>query len=160
MSKRVSILFVCLGNICRSPTAHGIFQKYVEDAGLTDRIEIDSAGTGGWHVGESPDPRAQRAAGSRGYDLSHIRARQAKPDDFHAFDYVLAMDRQNLHDLKEIQPADAKGELRLFLEFGQRFSADEVPDPYYGGHDGFEQVLDLVEDACEGLLQTLKEQHL
>ncbi|MFE8071645.1 low molecular weight protein-tyrosine-phosphatase [Marinobacteraceae bacterium S3BR75-40.1] len=154
------ILFVCLGNICRSPTAHGIFQHYVNEAGLADRIDIDSAGTGGWHVGAAPDKRAQEAARQRGYDLSSLRARQAVPDDFERFDYVLAMDHQNLRDLKAIQPANADAELGLFLAYGKRFTEQEVPDPYYGGQRGFEHVLDLVEDACEGLLEAVKERHL
>lgn len=155
----VHVLFVCLGNICRSPTAHGIFQHKVNDAGLQAKIRIDSAGTGAWHVGKSPDARAHSCALARGYDLSDIRARQVTPDDFNQYDYILAMDESNLDDLQLIAPQNHQGHLGLFLEFAQKPENQkyrEVPDPYYGGNQGFERVLDLVEDAAEGLLQEIE----
>ena len=149
------VLFVCLGNICRSPTAHGIFQQRVEEAGLGDRIHIDSAGTGDWHVGRPPDSRMQEAALQRGYDLSPLRARQVSADDFHDFHHVLAMDASNLADLRDLQPAGG-AEPRLFLDYASGADTREVPDPYYGGEAGFYHVIDLVEDAADGLLQVLK----
>lgn len=153
----IKILFVCLGNICRSPTAHGIFEKMVAEAGLQEQIIVDSSGTGDWHIGKSPDPRASEAALSRHHDLSHLRARQVRPEDFLEFDYILAMDKQNLWDLKAMALPEFNGHLGLFLEYGTS-DLDEVPDPYSGGREGFEQVLDLVEDAAQGLLIKLREQ--
>jgi protein-tyrosine phosphatase len=150
----LKILFVCLGNICRSPTAHGIFEKMVVDAGLQESIMVDSAGTGDWHIGKSPDPRASEAALSRNHDLSHLRARQVSPEDFVEFDYILAMDKQNLIDLKALALPEFDGHLGLFLDYGST-ELEEVPDPYCGGRDNFEQVLDLVEDAAQGLLSHL-----
>jgi len=147
----VKILFVCLGNICRSPTAHGVFEKMVADAGLQDVIIVDSAGTGDWHVGRSPDPRASEAALTRNHDLSHLRARQVRPEDFLEFDYLLAMDNQNLCDLKAMALPEFNGHLGLFLDYGTT-GVTEVPDPYSGGKEGFEYVLDLIEDAANGLL--------
>lgn len=154
----VSVLFVCLGNICRSPTADGVFRKLVADAGLAAQIEIDSAGTAAWHVGKAPDPRTQQAAAQRGYDLSLLQARQAVTEDFHRYDHILAMDLDNLHNLQEIQPAGAKARLGLFLDYAPEQGCLEVPDPYYGGADGFEQVLDLVEAAGRNLLAELQRQ--
>ncbi|MCV6588043.1 MAG: low molecular weight phosphotyrosine protein phosphatase, partial [Marinobacterium sp.] len=146
---------VCMGNICRSPTAHGVFLSKVAQAGLQDHIEVDSAGTGSWHVGEAPDQRATAAAARRDYDLSPLRARQAQPEDFLVFDYVLVMDKKNLRDLKRIYPAGYKGRFDLFMSFaGTR--QKEVPDPYYGGPKGFEKVLDMVEAASEALLEDIK----
>lgn len=151
----MNVLFVCLGNICRSPTAEGIFRHYVEQAGLDDAISIDSAGTADWHIGKTPDPRTQAAAAQRGYDLSGLRGRQAQPEDFAKFDLILAMDKSNLSNLQAIQPADGKAELALYLpRFG--ISPDEVPDPYYGGEDGFELVLDMLEQASQVLLDEIK----
>lgn len=155
---RVSVLFVCLGNICRSPTAHGVFQRRVLDAGLQDHIVVDSAGTGDWHIGRKPDRRAAAAALARGYDLDALRARQVAASDFRAFDYILAMDAQNLSDLRALQPADFDGELALFLSYGDS-DTREVPDPYYGDGAGFEHVLDLVENAADGLLEALRRRH-
>lgn len=149
------VLFVCLGNICRSPTAHGIFEHKVRAAGADSRIGIESAGTGAWHVGKAPDPRACEAARARGYRLEHQRARQVDPSDFERFDYVLAMDQSNLDELRRMAPPGFNGHLGLFLDFGDGPGGREVPDPYYGGHDGFERVLDLVENACDGLLDHL-----
>lgn len=144
------ILFVCLGNICRSPTAHGVVARMAEEAGLD--IEVDSAGTGGWHVGEPPDRRTMQAAARRGYDLRALRARQVRPEDFHAFDLILAMDRSNLAALERLRPADSDTPVRLFLDHAQS-SREEVPDPYYEG--GFDLVLDLIEDGARGLLREL-----
>lgn len=154
----VNVLFVCLGNICRSPTAHGIFEQKVKNAGLQDEIVIDSAGTGGWHIGKSPDARASQFALERGYDLSHLRARQTDPSDFLKYQYILAMDHANLADLKRMKPSDYKGHLGLLLDFGDNPQYREVPDPYYGGDEGFQLVLDLVESACDGLLIDIRQQ--
>jgi protein-tyrosine phosphatase len=153
MSSR--ILFVCLGNICRSPTAEGVFRHRARQAGFTD-LQIDSAGTAGWHVGKAPDPRTVAAAQRRGYDLSALRARQVLVADFDHFDFVLAMDRQNLAELKSMAPRRAKASLGLFLDYTGNAACREVPDPYYGGEAGFEQVLDLVEQASDGLIARLR----
>jgi protein-tyrosine phosphatase len=151
-------LFVCLGNICRSPTAHAVFQQLVDAGGLRDAIVVDSAGTGDWHIGKAPDERATRAGASRGYDLSTLRARQVAAIDFNHYQYVLAMDLQNLRDLQQMKPADYRGELALFLNYGDS-PEREVPDPYYGEGDGFERVLDMVEAAAAGLLHAIVLQH-
>lgn len=151
----IAVLFVCLGNICRSPTAHGVFEKRVAEQGLDRQIRIDSAGTGDWHIGKQPDPRTLLAGQRRGYDFSHLRARQVRAADFEFFDYILAMDKKNLANLQQLQPRNFDGNLGLFLPFGQG-SLDEVPDPYTGGAEGFEQVLDMVEEAAEGLLRQLR----
>ncbi len=156
----VKVLFVCMGNICRSPTAEAVFRARVEEAGLSDAIRIDSAGTHDYHIGEPPDTRTQRAALKRGYDMSALRGRQVERADFGRFDYVLAMDNANLSILERLRPADADSHLGLFLEFAARHSEREVPDPYYGGADGFERVLDMVEDASAGLLRHIRERHL
>ncbi|WP_406672006.1 low molecular weight protein-tyrosine-phosphatase [Natronospira sp.] len=154
MSKRV--LFVCLGNICRSPTAEGIFRHLLEQRGIeAGRVEFDSAGTHGYHVGKGPDPRAAEAAMRRGISLAGIRARQLEPADFQQFDLILCADESNLHNVGEMRPAGARAEVRLLLEYASESPHREVPDPYYGGERGFEQVLDLVEEACEGLLEEL-----
>ena len=151
------VLFVCTGNICRSPTAEGVFRRFVAQAGLEGRIGMDSAGTHGYHVGEPPDPRTQAAASARGYDLSGLRARRIAREDFNRFDLVLAMDRDHHEILAGFAPAGAGHKLRLLMEFARRSGVDEVPDPYYGGPDGFELVLNLVEDAAEGLLDHLRD---
>lgn len=149
------VLFVCLGNICRSPTAEGVLRHKLQVAGLAGRVEVASAGTGNWHVGGAPDERTQRAAMRRGYDLSAQRAQQVVAADFNHYDLILAMDLSNLRDLKALQPANGKAGLDLFL---RRFDGvkDEVPDPYYDGEAGFEEVLDLVESACDLLVIELK----
>lgn len=152
-----NVLFVCLGNICRSPTADGIFRELVANAKLDQKIMVDSAGTGAWHIGKAPDSRTVAAARTRGYDLSVLCARQVTARDFDEFDYVLAMDEANLSDLQQLKPAHFTGHLGLFLEFGARGDYREVPDPYYGGSDGFELVLDLVEDAAQGLLKHIRQ---
>ena len=153
----IRVLFVCLGNICRSPTAHGVFAQKVSDAGLAGLVEVDSCGTGDWHVGNAPDRRATAEALRRGYDLSTQRARQVATADFERFDYILAMDRMNMRDLEALRPHDFSGHLGLFLGFAPAASEDEVPDPYYGGDDGFGHVLDLVELASDGLLQEVRD---
>jgi protein-tyrosine phosphatase len=156
---KVRALFVCMGNICRSPTAEAVFRRQVEQAGLEGEIFIDSAGTHDYHIGEPPDPRTRQAAMLRGYDMSALRGRQVSRTDFRNFDYVLAMDNANLSILQRLQPADAGAHLGLFLAFATRHDQREVPDPYYGGEEGFERVLNMVEDACEGLLGHIRQRH-
>lgn len=156
----VKVLFVCLGNICRSPTAEGIFRDQVKKKGLSDQIKIDSAGTGNWHVGKSPDNRAQAAAAVRGYDLSDLRARQVKATDFYEFDYVLAMDRNNYVDLTNLCPDGYEDKVQMFLSFYPDSPEEEVPDPYYGGPAGFDYVLDLVEEASRGLITDIERDYL
>ena len=158
--EKLSVLFVCMGNICRSPTAEGVFRKLVADAGLDQRIHVDSAGTHAYHSDEPPDRRAQAAAARRGFEMSTLRARRVTDDDFDVFDLILAMDRLNLATLQDRAPAGSVERIRLFLEFAESASIDEVPDPYYGGTAGFERVLDLVEDAAAGLLRDVRERHL
>jgi len=155
----VKVLFVCLGNICRSPIAQGVFTTLVEREGLAGQVTVESAGTHAYHVGNPPDERAREAAGKRGVDLSSQRARRVEPGDFERFDYVLAMDRSNYSDLMEICPPGMEYKLRLFLEFAPLLEDSEVPDPYYGGRSGFERVLDMVEAASEGLLTELRLRH-
>jgi len=149
------VLFVCMGNICRSPTAEGIFRHLVEEGGLSDHIEIDSAGTHAYHINEPPDRRATAAAERRGYSLAAIRARRVVDTDFERFDYIIAMDRDNVERLVDQAEVEHQDKIRLFLEFANA-QEDEVPDPYYGGAAGFERVLDLVEDASRGLLEMLR----
>ena len=159
MSKPIAVLFVCLGNICRSPTAHGVFQKMVKEANLVDQIQVDSSGTGDWHIGRQPDARAQQHALRRGYDLSALRARLVSKQDFEDFDYILAMDNQNMLALQSLSPANYAGQLCLLLDFLHREQGMEVPDPYYGGEAGFELVLDMVEEACANLLVEIRKKH-
>ena len=156
----INVLFVCLGNICRSPTAQGVFSTLVDKEGLGQSIHIDSAGTGAWHAGDPPDPRAQAAAKARGYDLSLQRARKVIAMDFHIFHYIIAMDRQNYSDLSMIAPPETLSKIQLFLKFEPNLDVAEVPDPYYGGTDGFAQVLGLIEAASRGLLQDIRRQHI
>lgn len=150
-----NVLFVCLGNICRSPTAHAVFETLVSKRGLAHRISVDSCGTGDWHVGQAPDARATQEAAERGYDLSGLRARAVTQSDFEEFDYIVAMDKQNLADLRAMSPSTFTGFLGLFLPFAGDDITDEVPDPYYGGDEGFTVVLDMIEAASEGLLQEI-----
>ena len=159
MSK-IKVLFVCMGNICRSPTAEGVFSQKLKEAGLQDIIEVDSAGTHAYHIGEAPDPRARKSALRRGVDLDALRARRAVAEDFERFDYVLAMDRDNLDALAAICPYGSEYKLQLFLSYAPNLETDEVPDPYYGGAMGFERVLDMVEEAANGLLQDIQLRHL
>lgn len=153
---KISVVFVCMGNICRSPTAEGVVRKKAREMGLQGLVEIDSAGTHGYHVGAPPDGRAQEAARGRGYDLSSLRARQVSERDFATFDYILAMDRDNLAALKRRCPPEHQHKLHLFLAFSRSYPNLEVPDPYYGGRQGFDMVLDMVEDAAQGLLDKLQ----
>jgi len=157
--EKISVLFICMGNICRSPTAEAVFRHYVESAGLDEHILIDSAGTHDYHIGDPPDLRTQRAAQQRGYDMSMLRGRQAAEGDFRRFDYVLAMDRANLAILQRIKPQDSATRAQLFLDYARHHADREVPDPYYGGADGFERVLDMVEDAAQGLLEEIRQRH-
>lgn len=152
----IRVLFVCMGNICRSPTAQGMFELMVREAGLDQRISIDSAGTHAYHVGETPDKRAAQAASRRGIDLNSQRARRVMEPDFEHFDYLLAMDSDNLEDLLRTCPEEHRTKVKLFLDFADDCSQREVPDPYYGGTQGFERVLDLVENASRGLLNELQ----
>lgn len=160
-SRQVSVLFVCMGNICRSPTAEGAFTKLINERRLSGRFRIDSAGTHDYHIGKSPDPRSRQAAASRGIDLSRLRARQVRPADFEEFDYILAMDADNLRDLKALCPDPQTCRVGLLLDYAPHLGVREVPDPYFGGPQGFERVLDLVEVAALGLLDAvLQEQNL
>jgi protein-tyrosine phosphatase len=152
----VKVLFVCMGNICRSPTAQGMFEALVEEVRLTGRIHIDSAGTHAYHVGEPPDARASEAASRRGIDLGRQRARRVAAPDFESFDYVVAMDRSNLEDLHSICPDAHREKLYLLLDFAPHLAQQDVPDPYYGGAQGFERVLDLVEEGARGLLEDIR----
>lgn len=152
----VSVLFVCLGNICRSPLAEGVFRHKAGQAGMAEKFRIDSAGTGGWHVGDLPDARGRQVAAQRGIDMSGQRARQLEIEDFHTFDFILAMDQSNLANIERLRPPDGIAKSVLFLEFAG-LGAGEVPDPYYGGADGFDPCLDLIEFGCEAILEQLSE---
>ncbi len=153
---KFGVLFVCTGNICRSPTAEAIFQKLAADAGIAESVTADSAGTHGYHVGEPPDPRAQEAAAKRGYDLSALRARRFEQADFQRFDLILAMDRDHYSILSNMARHSGGHKLKLMMSYARRFADEEVPDPYYGGSQGFERVLDMLEDAARGLLESLR----
>lgn len=154
-----SILFVCMGNICRSPTAEGVFRNLHAELAPQLELHIDSAGTHAYHIGEPPDSRSQAAAQARGVDISRHRGRQVMVDDFHVFDYVLAMDSANLQRLQTMRPRDARAKLKLLLEYAPETKHKDVPDPYYGGARGFEEVLDLVEAGGRGLMaEILKRQ--
>ncbi|RKZ95705.1 MAG: low molecular weight phosphotyrosine protein phosphatase [Gammaproteobacteria bacterium] len=152
---QIKVLFVCMGNICRSPTAEGVFNKVIADLGAADRFLVDSAGTHAYHVGEDPDSRAQQTARSRGVNLSKIRARKVAPSDFEHFDYILAMDSDNYHILIAASPDEYHHKIKLFLEYAPDRSENDVPDPYYGGQHGFSHVFDLVEDASHGLYHSV-----
>ncbi|MEK6747665.1 MAG: low molecular weight protein-tyrosine-phosphatase [Pseudomonadota bacterium] len=154
--EKIHVLFVCMGNICRSPTAHGVFEKKVREAGLADVVQVDSAGTHAYHAGEPPDRRAQGTALNRGVDLSKYRARAVRPADFNEFHYVLAMDNENYQHLARLTTPETSAKLKLFLEFAPHLHERDVPDPYYGGASGFERVFDMVEAASEGLLRDLR----
>ncbi|EYS88089.1 phosphotyrosine protein phosphatase [Cupriavidus sp. SK-4] len=154
--KTYAILMCCMGNICRSPTAEGVLRAKLAAAGLDALVELDSAGTHEYHLGRAPDPRTQHHALQRGYDLSALRARKVGLPDFDRFDLILAMDRENLAGLARLRP-DAGAKLRLLMSFATRHDANEVPDPYYGEGDGFERVLDYIEDACDGLVAELRQ---
>ncbi|MFQ5938186.1 MAG: low molecular weight protein-tyrosine-phosphatase [Acidiferrobacterales bacterium] len=152
----VKVLFVCLGNVCRSPTAEGVFRKLLQTAKLGQWVTVDSAGTHAYHLGEPPDPRAQAAAARRGVDLSRLRGRKATTRDFHEFDYIIAMDRENYAFLRTHCPQQLTHKIRLFMEFAPQYPEDEVPDPYFGGSAGFDRVLDMIEDAAAGLLSEIR----
>lgn len=154
--KPISVLFVCMGNICRSPTAHGVFRHKVKSLGLHDFVTVNSAGTHNYHPGSPPDERSQKHATKRGYDLSDLRARQIRKSDFETFDHILVMDWDNLSLVQEKCPPQHQKKVRRFTEFCQEFDSPVVPDPYYGEAQGFEHVLDLIEDASDGLLRQLK----
>ena len=156
----MKILFVCLGNICRSPTAEGVFRTLAARQGTHPITLIDSAGTADYHVGDPPDARTRAAAQQRGYDLSDLRARAVQPEDFHEFDFILAMDRANLETLQAMAPGQSRARLALLLDFAPQAGTVEVPDPYYGQAADFERVLDLVEQGATGLLAHLREQAL
>lgn len=157
MTAPIRVLFVCTGNICRSPTAEAVVRRQLAAAGLGARVEVDSAGTGEWHVGEPPDKRARRAARRRGYDLEPLRARALSAADFDSFDLIVAMDRGHLRHLEAEAPPGARARVALFLDFRESAGAvaRDVPDPYYGGADGFELMLDLIEDGAAGLIAAL-----
>jgi low molecular weight protein-tyrosine phosphatase len=153
---KFGVLFVCTGNICRSPTAEAIFRKLAADAGMAETVRADSAGTHAYHLGEPPDPRAQKAAAKRGYDLSALRARTIEDADFQRFDLVLAMDEEHYAILTRIAGPAADHKLKLMMSYARRFKERDVPDPYYGGSQAFERVLDMLEDAAKGLLESLR----
>jgi protein-tyrosine phosphatase len=155
-SQMTKVLFVCMGNICRSPTAQGVFRKMVVEAGLENWVIIESAGTHAYHVGEPPDARAQQAAKRRGYEIADLRARQITQEDFRNFDVILAMDWENLALLQQQCPKPHKHKLHLLMRFAGEHDAATVPDPYYGGPEGFNTVLDYVEDACQGLIEVVR----
>ncbi len=154
--RAVSVLFVCMGNICRSPTAEGVFRRLLAEAGLEGRVRVDSAGTHGYHIGAPPDRRAAAAAKARGFDLSGLRARRVVTEDFDEFDLIVAMDSDNLDDLRAMAPDAGRAESRRLMDFSDGSHGPDVPDPYYGGLNGFELVLDLVERACAGLLEDVR----
>ena len=159
MAGAVRVLFVCMGNICRSPTAEGVFRKLHREQAPEFDIQVESAGTHAYHIGEPPDPRSYAAARQRGVDISGHRGRQATFQDFHDFDYVIAMDSDNLRRLQALRPKGSRAELRLLLEYVPQAGALDVPDPYYGGTGGFERVLDLVEQGSRGLLEDIRKHH-
>jgi protein-tyrosine phosphatase len=154
--KKIRVLFVCMGNICRSPTAEAVFRRTVAYAGLEDRIECDSAGTHGYHIGEPPDQRAQQAAMPRGYDMGNLRGRKVGTKDFEQFDHIVAMDRHNLALLEDMCPKQHANKLALYCDFHAEYAGREVPDPYYGGPQGFEQVLDMIEAVSDSLVARLR----
>ncbi|UCV13095.1 low molecular weight phosphotyrosine protein phosphatase [Dechloromonas denitrificans] len=150
------VLLVCMGNICRSPTAEGVLRSFIRTNNLGDKVEVDSAGTHGYHVGEAPDSRTQRAAMVRGYNLSQLRARKVARQDLDYFDLILAMDKSNLDNLMRLATPEQQGRIKLFMDYSKNFEDEEVPDPYYGLGHGFDLVLDMVEDASKGLVEEIK----
>ena len=156
----VKVLFICMGNICRSPTAEGVFRSYVQINNLEHKIKIDSVGTGSWHIGHPPDERSQEAASQRGYDISNQRSRLINKKDINESDYLLAMDTENIFTLKRMITKDKQNKLMRFLEFAPHLNQLDVPDPYYSSSNGFELVLDLIEDASKGLLMHIKKNNV
>ncbi len=156
----IRVLFVCTGNICRSPTAEGVFRHLLAEHGLDGRVAADSAGTHAYHVGEEPDGRSQAAALNRGVDLSDQRARKVRADDFDEFDLILAMDRSHHRQLASMAPEGAAHKIAMFLEFAPKLGISDVPDPYYGGGAGFDEVLDMIEEGAAALLEHIKAEHL
>jgi len=157
---QVRVLFVCMGNICRSPVAEGVFRHMLEGVGLSEKIHVDSAGTHSYHIGAPPDTRSQATALHRGVDLRQLRARRVTEADFANFDYLLAMDRDNFEHLLELcQDSALRNRVRLFMDFAPHLPEREVPDPYYGGPSGFDRVMDLIEEAAQGLLLHIREEH-
>lgn len=154
--EKTKVLMVCMGNICRSPMAHGVLESKIRAAGLGDQVWVDSAGTHGYHVGEPPDRRAQAMAHSRGYDITSLRARRLVREDFDEFDYILVMDADNWREARALQTAESRARLHRFMEFAPQFARKEVPDPYYGGERGFVEVMDMVEAAAEGFIAHLR----
>ena len=154
----VSVLFVCMGNICRSPTAHGVFQQLVDDQGLADIIRVDSAGTHSYHIGNPPDARSQAAAKDRGVDLSGLRARRFVAADFEDFDYLIGMDEDNVRHMQALSPEDANTRAELMLDYSNQYTRPDVPDPYFG-NDGFDLVFDMIDDASKGLLRHIRNKH-
>jgi len=154
----IKVLFVCMGNICRSPTAHGVFQAMVDEQGLGESIQVESAGTHSYHIGSPPDSRSQATARERGLDLSGLHARRFVSSDFVEFDYLLGMDQGNISDMHAIRPDDASARLQLMLEYSDQFQQREVPDPYFS-NEGFDLVFDMVDDASRGLLRHIRAQH-
>lgn len=156
----IRVLFVCLGNICRSPTAEGVFRDLVQREGLSDRIETDSCGTGGWHVGNPPDQRAQLEARRRGIKLDDLKARKTHDSDFEDFDFIIAMDNSNFKNLTAMSPPAHTSKIHMFLAFAPDLGITEVPDPYYGGDSGFSDVFDMIDAASNGLLQHIRDTRL
>lgn len=157
---KVSVLFVCLGNICRSPTAHAVFRNLVKENGLEEIIEIDSAGTAAYHIGKHPDTRSMETARNRGIEMLDLRARKVDFGDFYQYDYILAMDDENYHNLLDLALPEHREKVQMFLDYTKDYAESEVPDPYYGDSQGFEHVFDLVESASKGLLKHIKTAHL
>ncbi len=156
MAMNTRVLFVCMGNICRSPMAEGVFRHMIRQSGLDDVVKVESAGTHAFHAGEGPDKRAQSTAAKRGYDISDLRARQVEDIDFERFDLILAMDWDNLSLLQQMAPKKAHHKLQLLMRFATEHESATIPDPYYGAQPGFDQTLDLIEDACAGLLDVAR----
>lgn len=157
MTTKLGVLFVCTGNICRSPTAEGVFRQLLMRENLHQFVRVDSAGTHDYHVGRPPDRRSVQAAARRGYDLTGMRARQLVTEDFLVFDYLLAMDSDHLIIMQRAVPAEHRNKVAMFLDFSSRYAGGEVPDPYNGGYQGFENVLDLIEDGAAGLLADVRQ---
>jgi protein-tyrosine phosphatase len=155
---QVKVLFVCMGNICRSPTAHGVFQAMVDEHGLSDQILVDSAGTHSYHIGSAPDLRSQDTARTRGVNLARLRARQFLSEDFIEFDFLIAMDRSNFANMVAIKPDKSRAQLDLMLDYSKKYNQREVPDPYFG-EAGFDRVFDMVSEASQGLLQHIRQQY-